>query len=219
MTTGNIFIQTQSNGNFNMPYVSSLTCGSDIIRVMMEMLKTSTGWQPWKSFKLLYRGQAIDLNTPLVLFGEPLASFTIAGCWFLHLYAVEIEKPTQVSRTVSDIRVLARNISSCSVAYQANLSPTARERHNQPLKKPKAHITVEDLARDVSEISAMFGQTQNTLKDFATRLRDQATVGVELIKLRAQVQNTMDMLRYASNMHNLQSKLLPQPGLNDIDVS
>jgi hypothetical protein len=72
MTTGNIFIQTQSNGNFNMPYVSSLTCGSDIIRVMMEMLKTSTGWQPWKSFKLLYRGQAIDLNTPLVLFGEPL---------------------------------------------------------------------------------------------------------------------------------------------------
>jgi len=215
MNIGAVFIETQSYRNFNMPYVSSLARGSEIVHAMMETLKSTTGWQPWKTFKLLHHGEAIDLNTPLVLF----ASSTIMGSWFLHLYAVEIEKPTQVSTTVSDIRVLARNISSCSASYHANLSPSARERHNRPLKKPNAHITVEDLARDVSEVSTVFGQTQNTLKDFATRLRDQATVGVELIKLRAQVQNTMDMLRYASNMHNLQSKLLPQPGLNDIDVS
>ena len=219
MTIGYIFIETQSCQNFNIPYVSSLTCGSDIIHVMMETLKSTTGWQPWKSFKFLYKGRVIDLNTPLILFGEALANSTIPGCWFLHLYAVEVDKPSQVSKTVSDIRVLTRNMSSCSSSYSANLSPSARQRHIRPLKQPNAHITVEDLASDLSEISTVFEQTQNTLKDFATRLRDQATVGVELIKLRAQVQNTMDMLRYASNMHNLQSKLLPQPGLKDIDVS
>ena len=212
MFISTVIIETQSYGSYVWKNVCRVIRGVDLSREIVEFLKSRNSWESRTTFRLLYKGVRINENLP---FFQVFPSILHPAEEVLHIYAAEIEQPSAVSRQLRNIRVLARNVSSCAEAYERGLVPAQRKRFNFPEREPRATIAAESLVAAVGENSEVFGRTSSTLKSFAKRLRDPATVGVELVKMRAEVQNTMDMLRYASNMHNLQRKLFGQQQLNN----
>ena len=163
MFINTVIIETQSYGSYVWKNVCLAIRGADLTREIVEFLKCRNSWESRKTLRLLYKGVRINENLP---FFQIFTSILHPLEEVLHIYAAEIEQPSALSRQLRNIRVLARNVSSCAQAYEREIVPSQRKRFNFPEKEPGATISAEELVTTVTENSEVFGRTRSTLKSF-----------------------------------------------------